>query len=99
MGKGAKASYPARWDPLTAGDRAGDDWIGEDAKGVWMTMHPEAALAARPHLWLPVSRFRCGVTEVSREDWESMSSVHYDAHLTLVAARSRALYGAPKKEA
>ncbi|MEQ8278326.1 MAG: hypothetical protein RMA76_38140 [Deltaproteobacteria bacterium] len=86
-----------RWDGIEHEDeearksfkRVDHDWIGEDADGVWIRRHPEAALLERPHLWAPVFAYGAGQIELTPEDYETLSAFEYDAKLILLAAFRR----------
>lgn len=82
-----QAPFAARWDPM--GERFDFEWIGEDEGGVWIRLHPDRALQRYPGLWMAVERFRAGIRDITRADWECLSSYEFEAHVALVSAYRR----------
>ena len=72
-------------------------WIGEDAQGVWIAAHPQAAFLDQPELWNVVNAFHMGQRDLTEGDWETLSSVQYQAKMVLLSAHNRGLSNAHKK--
>ena len=68
-----RSPYLRTWDPMGESfvDRG---WIGTGPDGVWLRVHPEVALANRPHLEGAVARFLDGFGEVTREDYDTLAA-------------------------
>lgn len=58
---------------------------------MWIARHPLAAITEFPHLWFQLSRFACGLQEVTERDWEELSAHEFEQRLTLVSAANRKL--------
>lgn len=85
--------YAGRWDPQE--QREGGPvpaldlgWIGEDAGGVWLTLHPEAALLGQPDLWDIYGEARV-MPEIAPGDQERLSAFEFDCKLAFVSAHQR----------
>lgn len=91
--------YAHRWDPREDEDIDPVDhgWIGEDQDGVWLAVHPDAALMSHPELWGPISLWRSGVQALSRSDAENMSAIEVEAHRVLTSASERDGYRRAKE--
>lgn len=85
--------YDQRWDPVPD---VADEYLtdpsgltGEDAEGVWASVHPDVLLQREPKLWGVVDAWAFGVRDITREDLEQLSAFEVSALLTLQSARDR----------
>lgn len=84
------ARWAEQWDPRPEYAEPIDcGWVGEDAGGVWLRRHPEAALVDDEALWGIVERWRLGQREVTREDLETLSAWQVEAMGVLIGADQR----------
>lgn len=86
------SAWAVQWDPredYVPADDDDQDWIGEDAKGVWSRVHPHAAVAADESLAYELSTVQAGRTELDLHAWENLSAYQYSVRMTAVAARNR----------
>ncbi len=87
-----------RWDPrpkdfeeAIGGDDLNDcGWIGEDRDGVWITLHPFAALLNDELLWDSWVEWRFGQREITAEDFATKSNFELEARSAMIAADNRA---------
>ncbi len=89
--------FASRWDRMEGAKGQDYGWIGEDTQGVWIAVHPQAAFLDQPDLWDVVNAFHMGQRELTEHDWETLSSVHYQAKMALLAAHNRGLMHAHAK--
>ena len=80
----------ARWDPLPASqsERVDLGWIGEDARGVWLALHPETALINHLDVADLYERQRQH-PEITAADRDTLSAWEYTLALEYAAAWSR----------
>lgn len=64
-------------------------WCGENQDGVWLTIHPDAALYQRPHLWPTIAEWRRGHRELTEHDYQTKSAHDHMAKLVMVCANRR----------
>lgn len=98
--QGKDHAYARRWDPrpeLTPLDAVDLGWIGEDAQGVWTTVHPQAALLAHPELFGPVSEFQAGLQEITPDDWQTKSAFEFECKVAMACAMNAHL-APPERE-
>lgn len=82
--------FDAQWDPREKPGAPVDlGWIGEDARGVWLTRHPGAALADAPELWGPVAGYQEGRIDIQPSDAQELSAHDFNAKMTLLEAYRR----------
>ena len=82
--------FAVRWDPRDLREPIDLETIGEEEKGIWMTVHPDTALLDEPALWEPVAQVRAGIHELTQADWDNMSAHTFDARRTMLGAIRRA---------
>ena len=81
--------YAARWDrPGYDGQVEDYGWIGSDASGVWLAVHPETALIEHPDVADIYERCRAG-PEMTRSDLDALSAWEYTLAATFMAAWHR----------
>lgn len=85
--------FVPRWDPQPRAEgrtpRVLDyGHIGEDVDGVWLKVHPVAALLEEPALWDVYAEART-LPEVTPADRERLSAFEFDCKVTFVAAHQR----------
>lgn len=80
-----------RWDRLEKAQPRDFGWIGEDAGGVWMAIHPDVALADHPDMWDVVHRFWSGDCEMRPGDCEALTAHDFQLKSAMVDARQRQL--------
>lgn len=88
-----QSPYSIRWDPRRgiSNDEFMDfGWIGEDASGIWMTIHPEIALIDDPDLWSIVAQFRLSSQhDVMADNYETKSNWWLNAWAAMQGAAIR----------
>jgi hypothetical protein len=79
-----------RWDPREdCHDVVDLGWIGEDAAGVWLHRHPEAAMVEDDALWWPVTEWQLGHRELTAADRETLSHWQTEALIVMGSADAR----------
>lgn len=83
--------FAARWDPSPAkASTAPIDlgWIGEDADGIWLKRHPEAALLEHPEIWDVYHTARVQ-PEMAPGDADRLSAFEFDCKVAFISAYQR----------
>lgn len=86
-----QSPFAARWDPSPSkapADPIDLGWIGEDADGIWLKRHPEAALLDHPELWDVYHAARVQ-PEMQPGDADRLSAFEFDCKVTFIAAYQR----------
>lgn len=79
-----------RWDKRDDFDGPTDcDWVGEDAAGVWSTVHPLAILALDPLIWGAIIDWQYGQHDITPADMTDKSNFEYECKLVLKSATNR----------
>ena len=82
--------FAMRWDKNeNTIDYIDCEWIGEDADGVFICIHPEIALAEREYLWGPVVMYQTGTVRLRETHARNLSAFEFDALSTMASAYSR----------
>ena len=87
--------YAGRWDKREDARLIDFGWIGEDAKGIWTTVHPWSAFLSRPDLWAPYYDFIYGHRKITERDRLLRSNFELECLFALIGAHNRA--SAPKR--
>ena len=58
-----------------------------------MAIHPHVALYDDPKMWDIVNEVRAGLAELTREDWDNLSSFEFEIKAAMVAALRRGAHG------
>jgi hypothetical protein len=82
-------AFAVRFDKQPISEPIDLGWIGEDADGVWLKVHPQTAFLEFPALWVPVARYMAGDCEVKGDDVDRLSNYDLDVKLVLQAASQR----------
>lgn len=84
-----ESAFADTWDPA-GGDEADYGWIGENASGVWLRVHPLAALSRFPDLAMVANEVRArGLDEMPADAFERLSSWQWLAFAVCVQTVSR----------
>jgi len=83
--------YAMRWDKRDGAMPADCGWIGEDASGVWLSVHPDVALAQDPGYWRVLSRWRLtNKRDITARIFERSSAWFLEAWAEMLGAHYRA---------
>ena len=84
-----QSAFADTWDP-DGGDEVDYGWIGEDARGVWLKVHPIAALSRFPELASVANEVRArGLESMPSDAFERMSAWQWLAYSACVQAVQR----------
>lgn len=93
-----KGDYTERWG--AEGQPAADyGWIGRDAKGVWLTIHPETVLLEAPAEVAEVYETLRRHPELTRADQDTLAAADYVLAEAFCAARAQVLAQARQQAA
>ena len=78
-----------RWDKVGIPEPLDYGWIGEDAEGVWVAIHPTRALLEHEDLWGVWADYQAGHTHLTLDEARQLTMWELECRQVLAAARAR----------